>query len=577
MSGQSHYQVQPARLALIWLLLALAAGLLLWRVVDLHIFNQAFLQGQGDARHLRVVPIPAHRGMLTDRHGEPLAVSAPVDSVWANPRDITDLDSVPWARLGALLELSGEQLRGTVAERAGREFVYLRRHVNPDVAAQVQALNIPGIALQREYRRFYPHGSVAAHLVGFTDIDQQGQEGMERMLEQRLRGVAGARRVERDRHGRIIGLVEAIREPRSGENVALSIDRRIQYLAYRELKLAVQRHQARSGSAVVLDVQTGEVLAMVNQPAYNPNNRGRLSGEQLRNRAVTDIFEPGSTIKPFTAAAALETGRYRPDSVLETAPGVMRVGSNTVRDIRNFGTIDVAQMVSRSSNIGAARLALDMPIDELWSTLHRVGFGQDTLSGFPGESGGTLESRVRWSDMERATLAFGYGLNVTTLQLAQAYRVLAGDGQLRPISFLRVDEPEAQEAFAQPVLSAQTVEQVRQMLEQGISGTGASGRRAAIPGYRVGGKTGTARLATRGGYHEDRYRALFVGMAPMSEPRLVMAVVIEDPTGGEFFGGAVAAPVFQAVISGALRLMNIAPDDIERLPQQPWTQAEWRP
>ncbi len=537
-------------------------GALVWRAIDLQVFNQDFLQNQGDARHLRVVTLAAHRGMITDRNGEPLAVSTPVDSVWANPQELASARAYLPA-LAKILELEPDQLQRLLAERAGREFVYLKRHVDPSVAAQVRALAAPGVALQREYRRYYPDGEVTAHVLGLTDIDDTGQEGIELAYDDWLRGEPGAKRVVKDGRHSVIETVESIRVARPGRDLKLSIDRRIQYLAYRELKAVVQQHKARSGSVVVLDTTTGEVLAMVNQPSFNPNNRTRLTPDATRNRAVTDVFEPGSTLKPFTVAVALESGHYRPDTPIDTNPGFYRVGINTVRDVHNYGALDVTGVIRKSSNVGVAKIALSLDRADFWSLLSRVGFGTVTASGFPGEAAGLLVHHHRWRPIEQATLSFGYGLSVTPLQLAQAYAVFAADGLSRPVSFLPLERPPRGER----ILSMRTVDQINAMLAQAVGPQGTAPA-ARVAGYRVGGKTGTVRKSIAGGYAEDRYLSVFAGLAPLSRPRLVTVVMINEPSDGEYYGGKVAAPVFSKVMAGALRFLNVAPDAADELSPQ---------
>ncbi len=448
-------------------------------------------------------------------------------------------------------------LQRRLAERAGREFVYLRRHVNPDVAAQVQQLGVPGVALQREFRRYYPMGEVAAHVLGFTNIDDRGQEGLELALNERLTGQPGAKRVVRDRLGRVIRDVENIRPARPGMDITLTLDQRVQYLAYRELKAAVQAHGARSGSAVIMDVHTGDILAMVNQPSHNPNNRGSLRREASRNRAVTDLFEPGSTIKPFTVAAALESGSINPRMTLDTAPGTFRVGNHTIRDIRNYGRVDLTTMLAKSSNIGASKLALGMESEHLWRTLHQAGLGRGTGSGFPGEASGLLRDFYFWRDVDRATLAFGYGVSVTPLQLTRAYAALANEGVMPAPRFL-ADQPVLP---GEPAMSPAVARELRAMLEVAVTPEG-TGHRARVEGYRVAGKTGTARKSGAGGYSEERFVAMFAGFAPASHPRLVMVVVIDEPAGEEYYGGQVAAPVFSKIMQGALRLLDVPPDDV---------------
>lgn len=557
-SNIPHYD---GRLRFVLVILGLASTLLMWRMVDLHVFNREFLQDQGDARALRVVEVPAHRGMITDRHGEPLAISTPVESVWVNPKELAAARD-RWKTLARVLELQPRVLEQMLAKRQEREFVYLRRHITPELAQKVMALEIPGVALQREYRRYYPAGEVFAHVVGFTNIDDAGQEGVELLHNAWLKGTPGSKRVIKDRLGRIVENVESISEPRPGQDLRLALDRRIQYLAYRELKAAVQRSQARAGSAVVLDVSTGEVLAMVNQPAYNPNNRGGLSSERMRNRTVTDVFEPGSTVKPFTVAAALESGQFRPDTPIDTGSGFLRINSRlTVRDVHNYGRIDVSRVLQKSSNVGAATMALAIKPQQLWDVFSRVGLGAMTASSFPGEVSGLLTDYGRWRETERATLSYGYGLSVTALQLTQAYAALAADGRLHGATLLPAGSGVLDE---RQVMRPHIAQQVRAMLELAVGKDG-TGSRAAVPGYRVGGKTGTARKVTAGGYTEDRYMALFAGFAPATSPRLAMVVVIDEPQGSEYYGGQVAAPVFGRVMSGALRLLDVAPDDLESL------------
>lgn len=561
MSHKKNKTGYPQRLLFLKLLMLLGVAALFWRMGDLNLNQREFLQGQGDARYLREVSIPAHRGMITDRHGEPLAISTPVESVWANPPALAQARE-RWPELARVLELEPAQLEQLLGRRMDREFVYLRRHINPDQAERVMALRIPGVSLQPEYRRYYPMGEVAAHVLGFTNIDDVGQEGIELMLDQTLRGTPGSKRVLRDRLGRIVENVESIHEPRPGDNLQLSIDRRIQYLAYRELKAAVNRHLASSGSAVVLDVTTGEVLAMVNQPAYNPNNRSDLDSSRFRNRAVTDVFEPGSTMKPFTISAALESGKYRPKTPVDTHPGLLRLSGYTIRDSRDYGLIDVSTVIQKSSNVGASRIALSLEPQRLWDVFSRFGFGYDSGSGFPGEAAGLLNAYQDWRDVEQATVSYGYGLSVSTLQLAHAYATLAADGQQRPVSLLKRKPdnlPKSRQAIDPAIARA-----VRGMLELAVQ-KGGTGTRAQIAGYRVAGKTGTVRKAGVGGYSEENYISIFAGMAPASRPRLAMVVVVHRPDDGEYYGGVVAAPVFARVMEGALRLLDVAPDDLESL------------
>jgi len=542
-----------------WFLLSLytfcMAGLL-FRAVDLQVLNKEFLQNHGDARALRVVKIPAHRGMITDRNDESLAISTPVNSIWAVPRKVMAADA-KLDQLAEYLHMDEKELSSMLKDRIGRQFVYLKRHVAPALAEQVMLLDIPGISLQREYRRYYPAGEVTSHVLGFTNIDDSGQEGMELAYDSWLKGSPGSKRVLKDRLGRIIENIESITTPDPGNHLVLAIDRRVQYLAYRELKSAVNHHKARAGTLVMLDVKTGEIIAMVGQPSYNPNNRTGLKSGHYRNRALTDVFEPGSTLKPFTIATALESGLYDLKSTIDTHPGFFKVGDHTIRDHRDYGVIDLATVIKKSSNIGASKIALSLEPLDFWSTLTKVGFGQATGSGFPGESSGYLNPYNNWSEVEQATMSFGYGISTTALQLAQAYMPFATDGMMLPVSFLKVTEPVA----ASRVFSAGVARQVRTMLESVVQ-KGGTGNRAFIEGYRVAGKTGTVHKTIVGGYSEDRYLSLFAGMAPASNPRLIAVVIIDEPKGDQYYGGLVAAPVFSNVMAGALRLLDIPPDNL---------------
>lgn len=543
------------RISLVGLVLS-GFVLLAGRSAQLQLVDHEFLKGQADARHLRVVSVPAHRGMITDRNGEPLAISTPVQSVWANPRELVASRS-DLARVARLLGVKVEQLQRQLGQRQEREFVYLRRHLPPDRAGQVMALGIQGIYLQQEYRRYYPAGEVAGHLVGFTNVDDRGQEGIELAFDGWLSGEDGAKRVVKDGRRNIVENVENIRSARPGKTLQLSIDRRIQYLAYRELKAAVSKHKAQSGSIVVLDNRSGEVLALANQPAFNPNNRKRLKASKLRNRAATDVFEPGSTMKPFVIAAALDTGLYLPATRINTSPGLFQVGVHTIRDMHDYGTLDMTGVLRKSSNVAASKIALALEPEDFWQVLSESGFGIATASGFPGEADGYLADFHRWRDIERATLAYGYGLSVTGLQLAQAYSVFANDGYRVPVSLLRNPDRELQ---PEVVFTPEVARAVRRMMESVVL-AGGTAPLAAVNGYRVAGKTGTVHKSEAGGYSEDRYLSLFAGMAPASAPRLVTVVVLNEPRNGEHFGGKVAGPVFSKVMAGALRLLNITPDD----------------
>ena len=538
-------------------LLLLAAVGILARAVYLQLIDKDFLQEQGNDRYLRTVAIPAHRGMILDRNGEPLAVSSPVDSLWAVPEVLLEnQDQLP--RLAQALGMKAGELEQRLSDREGREFLYLRRHLTPDLAQRVLALQIPGVYSQREYRRYYPTAEISSHLLGFTDIDDAGQEGLELGLNERLQGVPGSKRVIRDRLGHIVEDVEVLRVPEPGKPLTLSIDRRVQYVAYRALKEAVLARQASGASAVVLDVATGEILAMVNQPAGNPNDRRQLNAALLRNRAVTDVFEPGSTMKPFTASLALESGAYKPETPIDTSPGVLQVGRYTVKDVHNYGRIDVTRVISKSSNVGISKIALSMPAQKLWELYHRLGFGTLSELGFAGEQAGILKPYSTWGAIGHANNAFGYGISVNILQLAQAYAVLASGGVRRPLSLLRRDKPPEEEVR---LLSEDTTRKIRAMLELAVSEAG-TGAKASVPGYRVAGKTGTVHKIAHGRYSPDRYRSLFAGMVPASRPRLVCVVVIDEPHRGGYYGGAIAAPVFSQIMEATLRILNIPPDAI---------------
>ena len=546
---------QGRRRVLITLMLV-TFSLLTWRSFERQIIETDFLQDQGERRFLREARIPANRGVITDRQGEILAISTPMPSVVADPQMLTP-DRKTIGRLAQALQVDPDRLRRRLSRHREQDsrFVYLRRRVTPMMAEQIKQLDLDGIKLEQEYMRFYPSGEVSAHMVGFTNIDDQGQEGMELAYEQWLRAEPGSKRVIKDGRGRVIKDVESVRIPQPGKPLALSLDRRLQFLAYRELKATVEKHQARSGSAVILDVETGEVLAMVNRPSYNPNGSRSGSFGNYRNRSLIDVFEPGSTIKPFVVAAALEAGALKRDEVIDTGPGYFRVGRNQVRDKHDYGSIDVATVISKSSNVGASKIALRLEAEQLWQLFRDLGFGEMTESQFPGEAAGQLPHFTGWSKFEQATMAYGYGLSVTTLQLARAYSVLAADGVRYPVSLLRVDE----RPQGEPIIRSHNARMVRRMLEDVVASDGTAPQ-AAVAGYRVAGKTGTAKKSIAGGYADDRYIAAFVGMIPASRPRLVMAVMIDEPSAGQFYGGQVAAPLFAKVMAGAMRLLNVAPD-----------------
>lgn len=519
-----------------------------------------FLRQQGESRYLRNGEIAARRGMILDRNGEPLAVSTPVETLWADPRLLaTRLDAVP--ALAKALGLNARELEGRILADPKRGFIYLKRRVSFHEARAVRDLiaaqDVPGVGFETEYRRYYPGVEVFGHVLGFTDIDDRGREGMERAYDKWLGAEPGLRRVVQDGRRRIVDEVEQIRPPRNGKDLVLSLDRRLQFLTYRELKAAVAEHQAVGGTAVLLDVLTGEVLAMVNQPGYNPNDLRGGDSERRRNRALTDTMEPGSTVKPLVVAAVLERGLVKPTTRISTAGGAMAVANGVVRDVHSYGTLDVTGIITKSSNVGAVKLAQMMDYKGLWGLYDQLGFGHKTGVEFPAETRGTLRPYKTWRPFEHATMAFGYGLSVTALQLAQAYSVLAADGVKRPVTLIKREEvpPGTQ------VLSAQTAKSVRTMLETVVA-PGGTAQRAAVPGYRVGGKTGTAKKANgKRGYTTGRYQSVFAGMAPAGHPRLVMVVMIDEPRGKSYYGGIVAAPVFAKVMEGALRLFNVPPDD----------------
>ncbi|MGH8753554.1 MAG: peptidoglycan D,D-transpeptidase FtsI family protein [Burkholderiales bacterium] len=535
-------------------------ALVLWfcglagRAFYLQSMHNNFLQQKGDARYSRVIEITAHRGVITDRSGEPLAISTPVESVWVSPADI-EITAQKQKQLAKLLEIDNAEISKRLHE-TGREFVYLKRHLSPEEAAKVVQLKIPGVFLQREYRRYYPAGDVMAHLLGFTDVDDNGQEGLELAYQDWLAGKPGSRRVIKDRLGHIVEDVESIKVPQEGRMLVLSIDSKIQYLAYRELKKAVEAQRAKAGGIVVLDANSGEVLALASVPSYNPNNRTKFNPQRTRNRVITDLFEPGSTLKPFTIAAALEAGVVTPNSVIETAPGQFNIGNATIHDAHHEGPLTVAQVIQKSSNIGAAKIALALTSQSLWNIFNRVGFGAMPRSGFPGEVSGKLRSYKTWRPIEQATMSYGHGISVSLIQLARAYTVFATEGKLQPLSLLKLDTPPS----GSFVISAATARAVRSMLELVVE-PGGTAPRAQVLGYRVAGKTGTAHKLEGGSYAGDRYVSSFVGMAPASAPRLIVAVMLDEPSAGQYYGGAVAAPVFSQVMAGALRILDIPPDE----------------
>lgn len=542
------------------LVLFLVAG---GRLFYLTVVDKAFLKNQGEIRAVRTESIAATRGMILDRRGEPLAVSTPTWTIVANPKALWKIkrDSVlnlgPEQEIKRLAEVMGvgrAWLQEKFEANKKRSFMYLRRQIPPHEAESIMAARIVGVSKTKEYKRFYPAGEVASHVVGFTNIDDKGQEGIELAYDQALEGEPGRRRYVKDLSGNIIRGIGVAEAERPGENIELSIDLRLQYLAYRELKAAVNEHRATSASAVILDVKTGEILAMVNQPSYNPNDRSKLEYEELRNRAVIDLFEPGSTMKPFTISAALMSGQYTTETVINTSPGYLRFGRFTIRDSANYGAVDFEKILIKSSNVGASKIALSLPQDAVWNMDYELGIGSPVGIGFPGEASGVLPSHPKWHPSEIATLSYGYGLSVSTLQLAQAYMTLANDGYRVPVTIFKQDAP----ADGKQVIPRQVAKDVVKMMEAVVQR--GSGKAAKIPGYKVAGKTGTVHKVGSKGYEYDQYIALFAGVAPASNPRLAMVVMINDPKGREYYGGEVAAPVFSRVMEGALTTLNIYPD-----------------
>ena len=550
----------PWRSRMLFVLMLLGLLVLLARAVYLQGIHDTFLQQEGNARYGRTIAISAHRGMISDRNGKPLAISTPVESVWVSPQDVAATVS-QIKHLAQILDMSVPEVKERLSDTT-RDFVYLKRLIPPGQAEKVVKLGIAGVSLQREYRRYYPDGDVTAQLLGFTNVDDKGQEGMELALQQELGGEDGSQRVIKDRHGNIVEDVANLRAPKPGSDVELSIDSRLQYLAFREIRRAVEQHHAKSGSIVVLDAKTGEVLALANWPSYNPNNRDKPDPAVLRNRAITDQYEPGSTMKPFTVAAALETGKVQPGTVIDTNGGVLAIGGYKIHDSHRDNKLTVSQVIQVSSNVGAAKMALSMSPETFWRNLDEDGFGKPTDCGFPGEASGKLRDYRTWRPVEQATMSYGNGISVNLLQLARAYTVFANDGELLPVSLEKLDKPPT----GKKIYSAKTAREVRNMMEL-VVGPDGTAPEAQISGYRVAGKTGTSHKL-RNGRYVDHYVASFIGLAPASNPRLIVAVKIDDPS-GEYYGGQVAGPVFKAVMGGALHLLNVpndAPLDNVKMP-----------
>ena len=562
-SGARQAGIHRWRLRVVVGGLALLPVVALWKIASLQVLpdvdrGHEFLRSQGDERMVREEEISSYRGVITDRRGAPMAVSTAMVSIIANPK-MLGLGEATITPLARSLGVSAAELAARLERYAGKEFMYLARQVSPEQAERVLALDIPGVYEHREYKRFYPAGEVAAQLVGFTNIDDVGQEGIELAFDAQLAGRPGYRQVLKDRRGRVIKELRLISAEKPGGNLALSIDLRLQYAAYRELKSAIKHYRARSGSVVILDVESGEVLAMVNQPSYNPNDRGRLDNSALRNRSITDLIEPGSIMKPLTMVAALESGKFTPDSVINTSPGYYRVNRKTFVDHRNYGSLDMRGILQKSSQVGTTKIALELEPEAIRDVFDRVGLGQSPGTGFPGEAPGLLPERKTWRSVEQATMAFGYGLSVTPLQIASAYSVLANDGIRVPVTLLRREHAEGRvDGQGHRVMTAEVAGQVRDMMKAVLE-DGGTGTRARIPGYEVAGKTGTSHKVGQGGYQQDQYVSLFAGMVPADRPRVVTVVVIDDPRSESYFGGLVAAPVFSRVTAEALRYLNIPP------------------
>ena len=559
MARSSYQPMSSWRLNLVKVAFITVVIILIAYLVDMQLHEADFLQKQAKSRHQRNIDIVAHRGMILDRHGEPLAISSPVHSVWVNPQHF-EPSREQLKKLGQVLNITAGQLQGKLKNTATKHFVYIQRGVSPDIASAVKALKIPGLALQREYKRYYPAGEVTAHILGFTNIDDKGQEGVELSHNAQLEGTNGKKRMYRNGIGQFVEGGTLLKKEKDGENIQLSIDLRLQYLTYQALKQAVNHHKAASGSAVIVDVNTGEVLAMANQPTFNPNNRRALHAADYRNRAVTDLFEPGSTIKPFIIASALKSKKFTTASIIDTSPGIFKVGTHTIKDFRDYGQIDLTTLIQKSSNIGATKVALAMEPDQLWQDIQRFGFGLATGAYFPGEVLGYMPEPESWQVLDRATMAYGYGLASTTLQLARAYTILANGGKAYPLRFLKA----TQAPSGEQIYSKQVTKKVMAMMEA-VTQAGGTSTRAAVDNYRVAGKSGTAKKMAANGrdYAENNYQSVFAGMIPASDPKLAMVIMIDDPQGEEYYGGLVAAPVFSKVMTSAMRILNITPDNVE--------------
>ncbi len=527
--------------------------ILLGRAFYLQALNNVFLQAKGEARFVRVVDMPASRGAVMDRHGKPLAISTPVESIWASPMDI-EADASQVAKLASALSMDRKLLAEKITD-GSKNFVWLKRQLSPEQAVRVMALKIPGVFQQREFRRFYPSGDVTAHVIGFTGVDDQGQEGIELAQQAMLAGATGQKRVIKDRKGRVVEDIENLKAPREGKPLKLSIDERFQNLVHRELKAAVEANKAKGGALVMLDAKTGEILALVNQPDFNPNNRAHVQTAQMRNRSITDVFEPGSTFKPFAVSAALEAGIVKPNTVITTGPG-LTIGTKTITDLpHRSNQLTVSEIIKTSSNIGTAKIALQLPSEQLWNMYSELGFGVAPKTGFPGEATGRLRPVKTWKPIEQATMGYGYGVSVSAIQLARAYTIFTNDGVLLPVTFLKREG----DVIGKQIISSKTAKAMAQMLET-VTEQGGTATKGQVPGYRMAGKTGTAYKLVNGQYAENLYRSSFIGYGPASNPRYIIVVTIDEPSAGKHFGGDVSAPVFSNVMSQALRMSGVAPD-----------------
>jgi len=527
---------------------------LLGRAVYVQVIATDFFQRQGEARYAHTMELPASRGRIIDRKGQVLATSVAVPSIWAIPKEV-DADPAQRRQLAKILGISGAELDKKL-DPASR-FVWLRRQADDDTAARIKAMGLKGVFQDREYKRKYPEGEAAAHVVGFTNIEERGQEGIELAFQKDLQGRDGSRSVVRDRLGRVVEDIGERVPAVNGRDIDLSVDSKVQFFAYQRIRDAVAEHKAKAGSVVVLDVLTGEVLALANFPSYNPGDRQNLSGAQLRNRALTDIFEPGSTMKPFIASLALETGRVRPDTVINVAPRSLNINGFSPTDAHPYGDLTIAQVIQKSSNIGAAKLAMQMQPREMYELFTAIGLGQRPQLNFPGAVTGKLRPYKSWRPIEQATMSYGYGLSASLFQLARAYTVFARDGEIIPVTMTK--QPEGEVVHGMRIFSPKTMQDVRAMLQM-AAGPGGTAPQAMVSGYSVGGKSGTAHKQEGKGYAGHKYRSWFVGIAPISKPRIVVAVMVDEPTNGVYFGGAVAGPVFSQVVAQSLRLLNVPPD-----------------